>query len=350
MSAASGAQAQVSRLLTLVPFLHHHDQVRLADAAALLDATPQQVLNDLKVLFLCGLPGGMPDDLIDVDLDAIETDGAEPRADGVIRVSNADYLDRPLRLTPVEASAIILSLRLLRESASPQTAALVDGVVEKLQGAADVGAAADRVAVTPGEAPGPDRSELAARLEQAAYDARQVRLRYHVPSRDEVSDRRVDPRGVVREGAHAYLDAWCHRAGGPRLFRLDRITEVEVLDAAVETEPAAPRDLSTGPLVGDATTARTVTVHLAPPALWMTDYYDVTALRPLPDGGAEVDLVVADPRWLTRLLLRLAPHAAVVRPREFTDSFLSAARAARALYDERVDSMVPVQQRPEDGS
>ena len=55
--------------------------------------------NDLKVLFMCGLPGGYPDDLIDVDIDALEgPDGL--RADGVIRVSNADYLARPLRLTP----------------------------------------------------------------------------------------------------------------------------------------------------------------------------------------------------------------------------------------------------------
>ena len=45
------------------------------------------------MLFLCGLPGGYPDDLIDVDLEALE-------GDGVIRVSNADYLARPLRLTP----------------------------------------------------------------------------------------------------------------------------------------------------------------------------------------------------------------------------------------------------------
>ncbi len=38
-------------------------------------------------------------------------------------------------------------------------------------------------------------------------------------------------------------------------------------------------------------------------------------VRPLPDGWLEVDLEVADPRWLIRLLLRLAPHADVVAPR-----------------------------------
>ena len=55
-------------------------------------------------------------------------------------------------------------------------------------------------------------------------------------------------------------------------------------------------------------------------------------VRPAPDGGLEVDLLVADERWLQRLLLRLAPHARVVSPPEFTESFLAAARATLSLY------------------
>ena len=74
MSAAtsSGAKDQVARLLTLVPYLHTHGQVRLDEAAAALGVEPDQLLGDLKVLLMCGLPGGYPDDLIDVDLDALE--------------------------------------------------------------------------------------------------------------------------------------------------------------------------------------------------------------------------------------------------------------------------------------
>lgn len=332
----TGAQAQVARLLTLVPFLHHHEQVRLVDAADLLGTTPEQVLRDLKVLFMCGLPGGLPDDLIDVDLEAIEGDDETPRAAGVIRVSNVDYLDRPMRLSPIEASAMMVSLRLLRESAPPETMAVVDRVLEKLQVASDGAAASARQV----EVATPERSfsELAAELDRAAADRRQVRLRYHHPARDEITERVADPRGVVRTGGHAYLDAWCHRADGPRLFRLDRIIEAAVLDTPTTTEPAPPRDLSGTALVGpDAATARTVTLRLAPEAMWMTDYYAVTDTRALPEGGAEVDLPVADPRWLIRLLLRLAPHAEVVGPAEFTEGFASAVDQTLALYRDGVD-------------
>ena len=121
-SAASGAKDQVARLLTLVPYLHSHPQVRLDETAAAVGSTPEQVVKDLGVLFMCGLPGGFPDDLIDVDLEALEDpDGGGPRPEGVIRVSNADYLARPLRLSPTEASAIIVALRALRGSAGEET-------------------------------------------------------------------------------------------------------------------------------------------------------------------------------------------------------------------------------------
>ena len=89
-------------------------QVRLDDAAARPRRPAEQLVKDLKVLLMCGLPGGYPDDLIDVDLDALEG----PEADGVIRVSNADYLARPLRLSPTEATAIIVALRALRDGAA----------------------------------------------------------------------------------------------------------------------------------------------------------------------------------------------------------------------------------------
>jgi proteasome accessory factor C len=55
-------------------------------------------------------------------------------------------------------------------------------------------------------------------------------------------------------------------------------------------------------------------------------------VRPHDDGSAEVDLVVVDRRWLTRLLLRLAPHATVVRPAEFTDTFTARAQETLRLY------------------
>ena len=83
-----------------------------------------------------------------------------------------------------------------------------------------------------------------------------------------------------------------------------------------------------------------VTLHLDAEAGWAVDYYPVRAVRPAADGGHEVDLVVVDRAWLDRLLLRLAPHARVVAPQEFIDTFLVRARETLGLYQVVGRSMV----------
>lgn len=329
-SAVSGAKEQVARLLTLVPYLHSRGTVRLAEAADALDVSPEQLLLDLKVLFMCGLPGGYPDDLIDIDLDALESEDGEPRSDGVIRVSNAEYLSRPLRLTPTEASAVIVALRALRAGARGDTVAVVDRALGKLESAAAAGPV--EVALEPSTADdGAVTAELAGRLHGAVERQLQVELHYYVPARDELSHRCVDPRGLVQHGGFTYLDAWCHSAEAPRLFRLDRVADAKVLDTPVSSGPAAPRNLDDGLFAHDDDTT-VVTLRLAPAARWVTEYYPIQNVRRDELGGVEVELLVADARWLTRLLLRLAPHAVVVAPAAYADDYTAAARDTLRLY------------------
>lgn len=330
---AAGAKDQVARLLTLVPYLKARGEVRLDEAAVALGVSAEQLLKDLKVLWMCGTPGGMPDDLIDVDVAALEGPDDEDgiRTDGIIRVSNADYLAKPLRLTTTEATALIVALRALRSGAGDETREVVDRALAKLEAAAAEGAEAARV--EPGsDAADTDRALLATRLQGAADQRRQVRLSYYVPSRDEQSERVVDPRGVVNRDGHAYLDAWCHLAEAPRLFRLDRIVTAEVLPDPIATEPAAPRDLADGFFTRD-TEVTLATVLLEPAARWVTDYYPVEALREVGEGRLEVDFLVADQRWLTRLVLGLLPHARVLAPQSAADAVIAAAQETLNLYE-----------------
>ena len=51
-----------------------------------------------------------------------------------------------------------------------------------------------------------------------------------MPSRDETTERDVDPMRLARVEGHWYLEGWCHRAQDVRLFRVDRIEDLEVLD------------------------------------------------------------------------------------------------------------------------
>jgi proteasome accessory factor C len=330
--AAGGAKDQVARLLTLVPYLHQRGAVELETASKALGVPVAQLVKDLKVLLMCGLPGGFPDDLIDVDLDVLEptADDDEVRPHGVIRVSNADYLARPLRLTTTEASALIVALRALRASADAETAPIVDRALAKLETAAAEGSA-PATHIDPGVSIDGLLS-LRRELSAAIQNNRQVRLTYWVPSRDEESERTVDPIAVVTTNGSDYLDAWCHVAQAPRLFRLDRIHEATTLDSAIPA-PRAPRELTDRVFGLTPETASLVTLRLAPEARWVPEYYPVERIRERPKGALEIDLLVGDEQWLERLLLRLAPSAEVVAPLALANRFVESTRATLNLYE-----------------
>lgn len=321
----SGAREQVGRLLALVPWIQARREVSLEEAAAEFGVKPTQIVKDLKVLWFCGLPGLGMGDLIEVDMDALE-------GEGVIRVSNADYLTRPLRLDSGEASALIVALRTLRETAGDDVRPVVDRTLAKLEAAAGDGAAA--AAHVDVRLPAPDAATAAlhADLARAVADRRQVRLDYYVPARDETTERVVDPLQLVAAEGHEYLDAWCHVSEGQRLFRLDRVSRAEVLDSPAEEHPdVAPRDLGEG-LFQPSPQDTLATLLLEPEARWVAEYYPVESEEEAGDGRLRVRLRVATPAWLVRLMLRLGAAGRVEEPAELADRVTAAARDALTNY------------------
>ena len=236
----SGARDQVARLLALVPYIQSRREVELEQAASDFGVSQAQIVKDLNVLWFCGMPGLGMGDLIDVDMDALE-------GEGVIRLSNAEYLSRPLRLDSSEASALIVALRALREGSADDVRPIVDRTLDKLEAAAGDGAAvAAQVDIRMPQEAG-RLTGLRDQLTRAVDERRQVRLDYYVPTRDESTERVVDPLQVVTAGGNTYLEAYCHLAEDQRLFRLDRISTAEVLDTPVdEHADLEPRDLADG--------------------------------------------------------------------------------------------------------
>lgn len=324
----SGARDQVGRLLALVPYIQSRQEVSLEQAAADFGVRPAQIVKDLNVLWFCGLPGLGMGDLIDVDMDALQ-------GEGVIRVSNVDYLSRPLRLGSTEASALLVALRALRDSGDEGVRPVVDRTLAKLEAAAGDGAAlAARVDVHVPE-PDADSVRIRSTLERALGGQRQVRLHYYVPARDEATERTVDPIGLVDARGHTYLDAWCHSAEGQRLFRLDRVSRADVLESpVVDHAGLAARDLSEG-IFRPGEDDQLVTVRLEPPARWVAEYYPVETTEETGDGALRVSLKVADPEWLTRLMLRLGGTARVEEPQELSEAVHRAAAGALHNYAER---------------
>lgn len=322
----SGARDQVGRLLALVPYIQSRDEVSVEQAAADFGVKPEQIVKDLNVLWFCGLPGLGMGDLIDVDMDVLN-------GEGMIRVSNADYLTRPLRLGSSEASALIVALRALRDASDDSVRPIVDRTLAKLEAAAGDGAALAaqvEVRVSSHEA---EVNQLRITLENAVDRGRQVRLGYYVPARDEATERTVDPLRVMTAEGNTYLEAWCHLAEDQRLFRLDRVSCVEVLASPVDDHSdVQPRDLAAG-LFQPSPHDMLVTLRLEPQARWVAEYYPVESTTELDGGGLRVTLRAGDEGWLTRLMLRIGGAAQIQEPAELSEVVRHVAVQALGNYE-----------------
>lgn len=98
----SGSADRLPRLLALVPYLMSHPGAQVGEVAAVFGLSEKQLIDDLQLVWMCGLPGHTPGDLIDVSWDG-----------GEILIDNADTIARPLRLGIDEASALLVALRML---------------------------------------------------------------------------------------------------------------------------------------------------------------------------------------------------------------------------------------------
>jgi proteasome accessory factor C len=315
------SQAQVRRLLSLVPYLRDHDGARMADVAQAFGISEATLRDDLNVLWMCGMPGLTPGDLIDIDMDAVD-------GEGVIHLSNADYLTRPLRLSAEEAMALVLGLQTLHEIAGPGEQDAVERALKKLEEAAGGVVVPDQASVSVTAA----RGEIQARVSDGLARGKRLHLTYDVASRAETTRRMVDPlRLFVLEG-YGYLEAWCYSASALRTFRLDRIAAVDVTDIDVAPHDVELKDLSTG-WFETLKDAPLVVLDLAPEAAWVAEYYPTETVNRDEFGHHTVGLRVTDPAWLRGLLLRLAGGARVISPVGAGDSAAEAAREALDQYD-----------------
>jgi proteasome accessory factor C len=305
----------------MVPWLLAHQGVPIEDAAAEFGVSTDQLVADLELLFVCGTPGGMPDDLIEADWE-----------DGRVFLGNADYIARPLRLSVDEALALMVGLRALATTSGLVEHDAVSRALSKLEEATGaVGAPSARVQVSIDDGA---RSSVLGRARDAVADHRRLHLAYLVPTRDEVTERDVDPMRVAYLDGHWYLEGWCHRAEAVRLFRLDRVVAIEVLDADGTPPPDAVGRDADERLFTPSPEDVVVTVDLEPAARWVATYYPVEHVVELGDGRLRVTLRAASADWVPRLALRLGGELRVVTPPELAEEVRRRAAEALSAYAE----------------
>jgi proteasome accessory factor C len=321
MSALVTSTERLQRLLALVPYVMSRKSVGLAETAAAFGVTERELVDDLNLLWCVELRA--PDPYCPIDL---SYEGGE------IVVSQAESMGRPLRLAVDEASAMLVALRMLAEVPGLEDRSALSRLIAKLEAAAGEAASVSAQVAVQVDIPDDDAEGYAAQIRSALSARRRVHLRYYVPGRDEATERDVDPMRLLVVEGRPYLEGWCLRAEGVRLFRLDRVLSLDVLDVpSAPPAEAQPVDVDQGlfrPSPGDVL----VVLELTAAGRWVAEDYPCESVTDLEDGRLRVELRTPDTGWVRRLALRLGEDGRIISPPSLVTEVREAAGAALANY------------------
>jgi predicted DNA-binding transcriptional regulator YafY len=318
---APASSERLQRLLALVPYVISRKTVGLASTAAAFGVSERELVDDLNMLWCVELR--TPDPYCPIDL---SYEGGE------IEISQAEPMDRPLRLGVDEASALLVALRMLADVSQDDGSALSRTIAKLEAAAGEAAAASAQVAVQVGTVQAGAVQSVLGQVRRALGSGRRVHLSYYVPGRDEATERDVDPMRLLVVEGRGYLEGWCRRAEAVRLFRLDRILAIDVLGLPAEVpKQAEPVDLDQG-LFRPSPDDLRVVLELSPRGRWVAEYYPCEDVADLGDGRLRVTLRTADAGWVRRLALGLGEDGRVLTPEDLAAAVRTDAAAALAQY------------------
>ena len=318
-AATATATERLQRLLALVPYVVSRNVVGMAETAAAFGVTERELVDDLNLLWCVELRS--PDPYCPIDL---SYEGGE------IVVSEAEAIGRPLRLGVDEACALLIALRMLADLPGVGDGSALSRTIAKLESAA--GAAAGPSAQVAVQVDDITAQSASAQVADALNRGRRLHISYYVPGRDEATERDVDPMRLLVVEGRSYLEGWCRRAEDVRLFRLDRILAIEVLEVPGQVPAGAEHvDVDHGLFRPSPQDVRVV-FELSAAGRWVAEYYPCEQTEELADGRLRIELRTPDTEWVRRLALRLGEDGRLVAPARLAEQVTADAALALDNY------------------
>lgn len=277
----------MNQTLGMVSWVIDNPGRTVAEVCARFGFNEEGLRKRLNNIFLCGLPGYGPGDLIETVVDEQDR----------VYIEMADYFERAPRLTPLEVLLLIAAgMAWLETPHAPQALA---SAVAKLAQTLSPGPES-LLAVDISETP-----ELVAELSMAATESKVVELEY-LSTHNLITQRKVEPWRVFPALGLWYLSGFCRHAQAERMFRVDRIKSWALTEDFFTPPPTS----SIPPGFQYLVTEEDIycEIVLFPPAFWVLEYYPVEVLD-RSDTLVRVRFGTRDPRTPARLLLQLGPHA-----------------------------------------
>ena len=290
---------RTARLLDLVPYINTHQGIALKDLAAVFEVSNAQMVNDLTTLWMCGLPGYTPLELMDLDFES-----------GYVNISNAPTLAKPRSVTFDEGVALILGLDLLRASIPTDRSDLlekIDSLSARLSSIINLNSTFSVVA--------PVNQGVSAAIDEALASRSSLEIEYHSMYRDEITQRTIFPIEIIEVEGQQYLSSYCYSACDFRQFKLDRIQKAVVTQES-KTIPEDATDTQ-------RTNSR---LKVLKPTREIAERFSRQDLK----AGSEFDFQTYSQQWLERSILSSGDGVALLTPPEIRASI---AQMAQSMLD-----------------
>ncbi len=296
------AALRAIRLLDLVPYIVAHPGISITELAKEFSISRDEVLKDLNLLFLCGLPGYTPLELIDISFD-----------EESVVIRDPQNLAAPRNLNESEALIARIALAALEES-TPKTSAAYPQIIalrEKIAKAFSSSIPASAITFTLDK----ERATLEA-IEGAIKQELDLEITYNNVTKDSSSRRSITPISIIAEDKRTLVSAYCHSAKGLRTFNLAQISEVSTKERIVRT------DLER---LEDSRGSSAEVIIKSEDSSFLSE--NASSLKELSKSCYQIDIF--QPEWIVRSVLAGADSLELAKPLELRAEI--AGRANRAL-------------------
>ena len=310
MNISAGGK-RLERLLKIIPFLQANGGIKVEDAAKIFEVTEEQLISDLNLIWLCGLPGYSHLELIDVSFDS-----------GFITITNADTISEPMSLTIEEGAALLLAIDNLMNITPDKDLEILRSLREKLLAILTWKDSSKSGSKTypPQTSAQPVLPKILKAIDNSD-DALEVN--YYSAAADEFLCAQVIPINIYNRNAFTYLLAYSIMKNEYLIFRLDRISDVDLI-----AKPESFHNLP-APQYPGSETGEEVIIELLPEALWFIEKWGLKNLEFDEKRSAYVGAVkVFNRQWLIRAAISLEGALRILSPADMRAQVAATAKSA----------------------
>ncbi len=299
-----------AKLLALIPWLYSNGEAAFSELCQRFDYKPRDLLADLMTFNMVGIAPYTPLELTSIHFipeaevyDAYETNSA-PDPNWSVQIPSEDIFVRPPSLTPEEVFVLLTAHSAIQKSKLAPDPAF-DSAISKIKSAIETRETSDTAELNLEEI----SEQIFEPLQTAAQKKVQANVSYHSLRENQHLVSSVEPWKIYYAAGAWYMKAYSHTEGAERLFRLARITSVELTDSAF-AQPV-PENIEADVYAPDPDDPEII-LELDPPARWALDHFVATSLNYLPQNKVRATLKVSNPEFLEKLLLQIGKNGRIV--------------------------------------